>query len=247
MMKIKENNARLCASLVFIFVGVLFLYSGLKHGLVPYVSFMNEHRNDIKTSAQVYNVTEDDDNYISTKISYFVDGQKYEQDIEYTQLSANQKVDEVYVDPDNHEKYYINQYSSDVIMPCTILVVMGLICMLVSGITVTSKLSEMKKKKLKQTGICKRLPIAEIQYGNSTTSVRVGSMVRSQRTQYVVLEDRHEEEDTVYLYKSREVFADFFSEYSIGGTLSVYIDRNNPERYYVDLASYSYSSDENNK
>lgn len=246
MVKIKGNKTNLIIGIIFFLFGILFLYLDII-SVIPYLSFEKLHRNDIKTVIQTSMYEEE--NHVYLEIAYEVNGQLYEKvynDAE-TINALNQKIPSdhvIYVDPSNPEKFegYANKPPFEGVV---VFALFGLIFVMIGVYSLCTEIANRRKKKLVQTGIFKRLPIVDIQYGRGSKTIRVAGYTRTERAQFVVLEDRNEEEDIAYWYKSNEVFADFMSEYRKGGKLSVYIDRKNPNNYYIDLTSYSYSPDDN--
>lgn len=245
-MVIKENKTKLFVAIVFLLVGILFLSLDMTL-VVPYLSFEKLHRNDIKTTIKTSLYEEN--NQVYMEIAYEVNGQLYEKvynDAE-TINALNQQISSdhvIYVDPSDPEKFA--SYESPLPFEGAVIIgLLGLAFTLTGGFMLCEEIVAHGKKKLMRTGICKRLPIVEIQYGQGSKTIKGPGYYHTERTQYVVLEDRHVEEDIAYRYKSRDVFADFKSEYRVGGRLSVYIDPKNPNNYYIDLTSYSYSPDDN--
>lgn len=245
-MVIKENNTNLIAAIIFLLAGILFLSLDAML-VIPYLSFEKLHRNDIKTTIKTSLYKED--NRVYMEIAYEVNGQLYEKVYDDAEKinALNQQISSdhvIYVDPSDPEKFA--SYESPLPFEGAVIIgLLGLAFTLSGGSLLCEEIIDQGKKKLMKTGICKRLPIVEIQYGQGSKTIKAFGYYHTERTQYVVLEDRHVEEDIAYRYKSNDVFADFMSEYSVGGKLSVYIDRKNPDNYYIDLRSYSYSLADN--
>lgn len=230
--KIRTSNPAFIIFIIFFMVGVLLFIPGVK-GICRHYIFQYEHRNDIQVTANIeVRDLENGEGYNEhLYLIYNVNGQEHEKVVDGEKSLYGKTSQIIYCDPEDNDVIWYNEGAEDVSMGYIVFSVIGFIFILVSvGLGILPALRESMKVRLKKNGICKRLPIVEIVEDRK-------NRVNNCYAQYVVLEDRREEEDTVYVYQSQPVFTDLHTRFSEGVKLSVYIDPTDADNYYVDLNS----------
>lgn len=218
--------------LLFFLLGAVFLYFAAK-GIWKTGTFKYEHRNEIKVMAEVTVVNFADEGYDEHLcLIYSVDGQEYTKIVDNEEPSLFGRSSQIiYVDPEDYDIVYWYEQSEDTSIFYFVLAVAGLVIILTTMMFFLKDMTTLKVKRLKKTGLCKWLPVTEIV--ETEKHIRINKKIYY--GQYVVLEDRREEEDTVYVYKSHPVYADLHGKFMKGMKLAVYIDPNDPDNYYIDL------------
>ncbi len=235
---------------IFLIIGTIFFLVGTSFSVVGVKSFFNHHKfinNSETTIAEIVDIQKEyyysSHRTSSTRnkrkvryyvdIEYFVDGQKYEQTL--NQYSSNMYIGkeiEIYYDPDMPYNVKMGTDVISIVFLCigTPFAIIGAIFIIVNIVSSGSK------KKLMQKGEEVSGTITDV-YEN--TNIRVNGRHPFKAEVKVI----NPFDGETYLYSSKNITENI--SHLIGQTVTVYVDKNNKRKYYVDIDSLlkQYASD----
>lgn len=228
------NSVFTIVGIIFSVIGIIFLALGIIT-LVNHESFMN---NAVQTEAEIIRVESGYDENRTERdiwVSYEVNGRIFKENLGYytSGMSEGDKIS-VYYNPENP-----SELSSSSVIPELIFVVIGgvfaIFGLVFIGVTI---LSVNRRKKLMQTGDKLTGIITDVVVNNA---VRINGH-HPFKAECEIINPFDGEK---YLYSSENVT--FNISELIGSEVTVYVDRNNKKRSYVDIFELidKYRSEEN--
>lgn len=226
-MKNKCNRTIMIISLIFIFCGVIMLCGGIYFAL----SNAKFSKNALTTTGIISNIEiredHDGDIHHSVYVSYRVDN------IDYTDISLGYYTSgmyegdaiTLYYDPSNPTCV---KTKAGAMFETMLLFGMGVVFAAIGSIFMIPVIRHKKKKKLIKTGRCIRLPITGIQIDTST---RVNGI----EGHFILCDGIDSNTGRRLRYKSDNYYVYLDTMMNVGDIVPIYIDRNNPDNYYVDV------------
>lgn len=228
-MKLKLKNANsvlLLIGILFSVIGTAFLVAGIAV-LIIHNTFMD---NAVQTEAEI-TLIESESYRRNGKthtdhdvwVEYEIDGEVYEEELGYYNSGMNEgdKID-VYYDPDNPS----DVSSGSKILELIFILIGGVFAVLGVILIIVNILSGNRRKKLMQTGERLTGTITDVVMNNA---VRINGH-HPFKAECEVINPFDGEK---YLYSSENVTCNI-SEL-VGREVTVYVDRNNKKKYYVDI------------
>lgn len=242
-MKIKNVRSFLVLfGAIFFAAGMSFFWAGVIHTFsfntfksnaetvlaeITYIDFRSA-RGDSSTSTDV-------------RVSYTVDGQQYEKKLNYytTGMHVGDTI-EIYVDPENPSKIKVGTVLADVIF----MLVGGVFAFVGGCIMAVNAAKILQKKRLIRDGERLSAIVTNVYMDNN---VRINGRLRiNGRHPYKVeceFTDPYSGER--YLFSSDIVTDDI--SYMVGYSVTVYADRDDRSKYYVDIGGLTEQYNEENK
>lgn len=223
----KENKTENLLWIIFTIIGGIFVVIGL---IIVGNVFNYENKEStvgIITEISTYRGNNDDRNY-RVYVSYNVDGRTYESELNgYSSSFYEGKEIEIYYDKDNPNK--IGMKSLDLLF--LILPGIGLIFLVIGGTGILIKINRRNlEKRLKENG--------ELIYADYVeTIINTSYRVNGRYPYKIICEWTNPVDSEEYMFKSRNIWSnpeDIIEEKNIK-QFSVYIDKNNKKKYFVDI------------
>lgn len=228
-MKSKYKNANsvlMLIGIIFSVIGTAFLISGIAV-LISHNTFID---NAVRTEAEITRI--ESDSYrrngkthtdYDVWVEYEADGEIYEEELGYynSKMNEGDKID-VYYNPDNPS----DVKSDSKILELIFILIGGVFAVLGVIFITVNILSGNRRKKLMQTGDRLTGTITDVVMNNA---VRING-VHPFKAECEVVNPFDGEK---YLYSSENVTRNI-SEL-VGREVTVYVDRNNKKKYYVDI------------
>ena len=223
----KENKLENLIWIIFAIIGVVFVIIGL----VVFGTIFN-YENKVETIGTIteissYRKTNHDRTY-EVYVSYTVEGKKYESKLNsYSSSFYEGKKIDIYYDKDNPNK--IGVKSLDLLF--LIFPGIGLIFLIIGGTGILVKVKKRKlEKSLKENG--------ELIYANYVETVlNTSYRVNGKHPYNVICEWNNPLDNKKYIFKSKNIWVNpknIIEERNIK-QFPIYIDRNNKEKYVIDV------------
>lgn len=228
-MKLKFKNANsvlLLIGILFSVIGTAFLVAGIAV-LIGHNTFID---NAVQTEAEITRI--ESDSYrrngkthtdYDVWVEYEVDGEIYEEELGYYNSSMNEgDIIDVYYDPDNPS----DVSSGSKILELIFILIGGVFAVLGVILIIVNILSGNRRKKLMRTGDRLTGTITDVVMNNA---VRINNR-HPFKAECEVINPFDGEK---YLYSSENITEDITG--LTGMEVTVYVDRNNKKKYYVDI------------
>lgn len=224
-MKIKNTtNFFILFGAIFFAVGMTFLFSGIIH-MISFNAFKNSAETVLAeiTYIDPKSAYSDSSTHTDVLVSYTVDGQKYETELNYytTGMQVGDTI-EIYVNPDNPSKI-----KADVIIGDVIFMIVGSIFAVIGGCFLAVNAAKAaQRKRLISDG--EQLPAV-------ITNIYMNNNVRINGRHPYRAECEYTDpfSGERYLFASDNIMDNISG--IVGSTVTVYADRDDRRKYYVDI------------
>ncbi len=238
-MKVKNaNNFSLIFGAIFFAVGLSFLLAGVIHCL----SFNAFKNRAVLIDAQITRIIV---NYVTRTdtgkrsdcdvwVSYTIDGKEYETKLNYyTSGMREGDTVEIFVDPDDPA-----DIETDTLILDIVFIGLGGVFTIIGGCFLVSHVSRLSRRK--------RLLREGEQLAATITNIRQSNVLVNGRHPYrAECEYTDQFSGEKYLFSSDSVMSDISG--LVGSTVTVYADRSDRRKYYVDIGGLSERYTEENK